>query len=100
MKNKIMFGVYVLYLVRKLKSPLVSEALVFFVLGIILVYFVSIMSVLANMFSSPSAYRYFTFAFSNTTLVVQMILVLSLITVAKAVLTFSHLSSVGRARLS
>ena len=100
MKNKIMFGVYMLYAIRKLKIPFVSEILALFVLGAVLTYFVSIPNVISNALVSPSTYHYLTFAFSNTTLMVQLKLVLGVVTATKAVLNLGHLSSVGRAPLS
>ena len=100
MKNRIMFGVYLLYFVRKLKKPFVLESSAFIVLALVLFSFVSVPHVLSNMFQSGDLSRYFISAFSNTTLMVQMILVLGLATATKAVLTLSQSSSVGRAPLS
>ena len=100
MKNKIMFGVYLMYAMRKLKGPFVAETFTFAILAIILSVFVSVPSILSNMLSSPNFYRYFLIAFSNTTLMVQLILVASIIIATKAVFTFSRSSSVGRAAVS
>ena len=80
-KKKIMFGVYLLYCLRKLKNPFVAECLVFVLLAITLVYFVSILSFFSNMFSSGHFYDYLVMAFSNTEFLVQTILVLIAITV-------------------
>ncbi len=100
MKNRIMFGVYLVYLIRKFKTPFIAESFVFAAFALLLSVFVSVPSVLSNMMSSPDFYRYIIIAFSNTTLMVQLIVVLSLIVTVKAVIDWSHLSSVGRARLS
>ncbi len=79
MKNKIMFGVYLIYLSRKLRSPFVAESFAFVIFVLLLSIFVSIPSVLSNMSNSQDFVRYFTIAFSNTNSVVQIILVLALI---------------------
>lgn len=76
LKNKILFGIYLLYCIKKLKSPLVTQALTLLVLGGILSYFVSVPSVVANMLDSQSFYRYFIISLSNTEILVQAILAL------------------------
>lgn len=76
-----MFGVYLLYSMRKLKNPFIAESFVFVVLAIILSIFVSVPSVLSNMLDSGSFYHYFIMAFSNTELLIQTILVLSGLTI-------------------
>ncbi|OHB11552.1 MAG: hypothetical protein A3H60_01580 [Candidatus Zambryskibacteria bacterium RIFCSPLOWO2_02_FULL_44_12b] len=80
MRNKIMFGVYLMYLIRKLKSPFFAESFIFAIIGMVLFYFVSVPSVLANMRASKSFYTYFMEAFVNADFLVQSILVLALIT--------------------
>lgn len=100
LKSKTLFGIYALYGVRQIKRPIFRELLACLVLSVVLVYSVSLPSILANMFHSPSFYRYLLIAFSNTNLMVQLILVLVLGIAVKAVLEASHLSSVGRVRLS
>lgn len=76
-----MFGVLVIYFVRKLKEPFISESLSFLILTAILFYFVSVPSVLSNMQISGDFYHYFIMAFSKTEFLVQTILVLGCITV-------------------
>ena len=76
MKNRIMLGVYLIYAVRKLKSPLVAESVTFAILATILSVFVSVPNVLSNMLDSGNFYRYFITAFSNTNLLVQSVLIL------------------------
>lgn len=79
-KKRIMFGIYVLYCMHKLKTPFVVESLTFILLTVILTYFVSVPNVLANMFDSNNFYHYFIMAFSSTGLVVQLALILTGIT--------------------
>lgn len=106
LKNKIMFGVYVMYALRKMRSPLVAETLVLATIAIVISAFVSVPSVIANMSNSASFYRYFMVAFSNTTVLVQMMLILAFATLVLSLRNFAnmvvqgHLSSVGRAQLS
>ena len=100
MKSRIMFGIYLMYLTRKLRSPLIPESFVSVLLSVILSVFVSVPSVISNTFESGDIYRYLVAALSHTTILVQMILVLCFATITKAALTFRHLSSVGRAPLS
>ena len=81
MKNRIMFGTYLIYSMRKLKSPFIAESFIFVILAIILSIFVSVPSVLSNTLHSGNFYHYFVIAFSNTELLVQAILVLTGLTV-------------------
>ncbi len=74
-KKRIMFGVFVLYFVRKLKEPFVSEPLIFLTLTALLSYFVSIPNILTNMRADGNFLRYFIMAFLNTNFVVQAILI-------------------------
>jgi len=76
LKNKIMFGIYFMYLLRKLKSPFVRESVALGVLSAVLLYFVSVSSVIANMFDSTNFYRYLVIAFSHTSSVVQLTIIL------------------------
>ena len=80
MKNRIMFGVYALYCIRKLQNPLIAESFLFAILGATLLYFVSIPRVLNNMSTAESSFRYFVVAFSHTDHIVQSILILVAIT--------------------
>ena len=77
MKNRIMLSVYLEFFMRKLNNPFISESLIFLTLAVILSIFVSVPSVISNMFISENYYQYFIMAFSGTDLLVQMILVLT-----------------------
>ena len=77
MKNRIMLSVYLEFFMRKLNNPFISESLIFITLAVILSIFVSVPSVISNMFISENYYQYFIMAFSGTDLLVQMILVLT-----------------------
>lgn len=81
MKKRIMFGVYTIFFVRKLKNPFITELLAFGLLVAVLFYFVSIPNVLTNMTASGNFYNYFVMAFSNTDFLVKLVLVLTAITV-------------------
>src|SRR3989344_1644434 len=87
-KNRIMFGVYFMYSMRKLQSPFVAESFVFAILAMILSIFISVPSVLSNMLDSGNFYRYFVMAFSNTELLVQTILILTVFIVLLFVRNF------------
>lgn len=76
MRNKILFGVYVIYCIRKLRSPFFAEFFAFIILAIVLTYFVSVPSVLTNMSNSGNFYQYFVIAFSNANFLIQSVLVL------------------------
>ena len=80
MKKTIMFHIYAIYLLRKLRAPFISESVMFAILTATLFLFVSVPSVLANMFKSGDLYHYFLTAFSATGFLVQAILVLTGIT--------------------
>ena len=77
MKKNIMFHIYAIYLLRKIWTPFVTEAILFITLLITLFLFVSVPSVLSNMFNSGDLYHYFINAFSSTDLMVQATLVLT-----------------------
>lgn len=76
MKNRILLGVYAIYCMRKLKSPLVVESFILAILATTLLYFVSIPSVLMNMRTSGNSYQYFLTAFSGADLLTKSALVL------------------------
>lgn len=93
MKTRIMLGIYFIYISRKLKSPVASESLLLVCLAAILSLFVSIPSFLSNISNAGSGYHYFLMAFSNTTLMVQMILIAGAVVGIKTAITLtSHLS--------
>jgi hypothetical protein len=72
-----MFGVYMLYGIRKLKNPFIGE---FFALALcmaVLSFFISLPHVISNMMSSANSvggsYDFFTTAFSKTQTTVKLI---------------------------
>ena len=75
LKRKIMNRVYILFLIRKLKSPVVFEVVIFALSSIALFYMVSIERIIAN---SPhdldGLYHFWVGAFLGTKLVVKAIL--------------------------
>lgn len=73
MKNRIMFRIYLIYIMRKFQSPFMAPALALTILTFVLFYFVSVPNVFSNMMESGSFSKYLMIAFSNTTLVVQII---------------------------
>ena len=106
MKNRIMLGVYLMYCMRKLKSPFATEIFTLAILGIALSLFVSIPSVLSNVAESSNSARYFAIAFSHTETLVQSLIILAFATMVFSLRNFGsivalrHPSSVGRAPLS
>lgn len=101
-----MFGVYLMCCTRKFKSPFVMESLVLAILALTLSIFVSIPSVVSNMISAGNFYQFLVSAFSNTEFLIRaIILAVGAVAVFSLrnfgnILRLSHLSSVGRARLS
>ncbi len=77
LKQRIMSSIYILYFVRKLKTPLVAESLIFLMLAASLFYFVSVPNFFSNMFESGNFWSYFVMAFSHTDFLVQMAIVLT-----------------------
>lgn len=88
-RNRILLGVYIIYFARKLKDPFVTESFIFAVLALVLIYTVSIPSVLSNMMGSKDFYHYFITAFSNADIAVQSALVLAGITAILFVRNFT-----------
>jgi len=78
MKNKIMFRVYIVYLLHQLRNPVFSNSIVLLALALTLPIFVSVPSVFSNMLNSGNLYNYFLMAFSKTDLAVQTIIILTL----------------------
>ena len=75
-KNRIMFGVYIIYFFRKIRSPLVVEIAPLFLGAVLLFVFVSIPSVISNMYDSGQFGSYLLMAFSHTEHIGQAMLVL------------------------
>lgn len=88
MKNRIMLRVFALYTIRRFKVPFVAELSVFTIALILLFGLVSVPSIISNMSESGSFYRYLLAAFSNTTLMVQ-----GLVLVVGSTLAFSVFTS-------
>lgn len=80
LKQKIMSSIYILYLVRKLKTPLIIQPLVFVITVSTLFYFVSVPSFFSNMFNSGNFWSYFVMAFSTTDFLVQTVLIVAFVT--------------------
>ena len=80
MKKRILFGVYVIYIVRKVKTPFIAESFAFAALIAILFSVVSVPNVWTNMSASGSFYRYFMMAFFNTKFLVQFVVVSAAVT--------------------
>lgn len=101
-----MFGIYLLYLVRRMKSPFAMEATLLAVFGLGLSLSTSVPSVIANMSESQNSVRYLVMALSSTGILVKALVFLSGTTLIYSlrnfgtILKLSHLSSVGRATLS
>lgn len=75
-----MFSVYLAYLTRKLRSPIIAEVALFLVFVPVLLLFVSVPSVWNNMVASGNFYDYLVMAFSQTDVLVKAVLILSLVT--------------------
>lgn len=73
LKTRIMLGVYVLYVVRRIRSPFVGEL---FVLGIsfaILSFLVSLPHVISNIILTRGSYVFLFDAFQKADMVVELI---------------------------
>lgn len=75
MKKKIIFGVYIIYFARKLRSPFLAESFVMLGLAVLLSYIVSIPHIVSNMKNCTNIYHYFILSFSKTALLVKLIIV-------------------------
>lgn len=75
-----MIHVYAIYLLRKLKNPFIAESALFFTFAIVLLFFVSVPSVMTNMASSGNFHQYLIMAFSTTEFLTQAILVSASVT--------------------
>ena len=75
MKKGIMFHIYAIYLLRKLKNPFIAESVLFIAFAVTLFFCVSVPSVMTNMTASGNFHRYLITAFSATDFLVQTILV-------------------------
>lgn len=80
LKSKIMLDIYAIYLMRRLRTTFMLETLILVFLALVLPLFVSVPNVLSNMLDSTDFIHYFITAFSSTTLVVQVIVILSTMT--------------------
>lgn len=80
MKTRIMFSVYLAYLTRKFKSPIIAEVVLFLIFVGLLLLFVSVPSVVSNMIASGNFYEYFLMAFSQTDILVKATLILASLT--------------------
>lgn len=98
MKKQIMFGVYVLYAVRKLsaswRKPFMAEVAIFLIIAATMSIFVSVPSVLANMSNSGNFYRYLMIAFSNTTFLVQLLFLLAISTMILSLRNFGNIVAI------
>lgn len=77
LKRKIMNRVYILYIIRKLKTPIAIEVLVFILTSFTLTYMISIQRIIT---SSPhdieGLYHFWISAFIGTKLVVKALLLI------------------------
>ncbi len=79
LKNRIMLGVYILYVIRKLKNPYVMPVLFLGLFFLPLTFLVSIPSVVSNIILTGGSYSFVSDAFSKTDMVVQALVLLSFI---------------------
>ena len=94
-KNRIMLGVYFMFLLYRLRSPFMVEIFALAVLGGALSLFVSIPSVLSNMAESPNVGSYLVTAFSNAEALVQSLIVLAFATVVFSLRNFGNMLRSG-----
>lgn len=99
MKKRIMFHIYAIYLLRKLKNPFIAESVLFITFVAALLFYVSVPSVMTNMAASGNFHRYLITAFSTTDFLVQTILVLASITILLFVRNIA-IHSISRERLT
>lgn len=91
-----MFGVYLLYLVRRLKSPFVTEAALLAAFGLALSLSISVPSVIANMSESHDPTRYLVLAFSSTGFLVKAIVLLAGATLIYSLRNFGNILNLVR----
>lgn len=79
LKNQIMFGVYTMYVVRKIKNPYVFPLLAVGGFFAFLSFLISVPSVISNLILAGGSYYFLSDAFSKADAVVQIVLCLFLI---------------------
>ncbi len=73
--KKIMRRIYLLYILRRLRSPLCSKTILLCLSSIFLSLLVSIPNIIANMPHTAQALPFIISAFVNTELIVQLVLI-------------------------
>ena len=79
LQKRIMWRVYLLYFVRKLKTPFVPELIVICGLSIALSFLVSFPSVFSNVLLTHGSYHFLTDAFLKAGMTVKLILLSTVI---------------------
>jgi uncharacterized membrane protein YwzB len=80
LKQRVMFGVYVTYIIRKLKTPLWGELFIITVFFAVLPFFVSLPHVVSNIILTRGSYNFLFDAFIKTNTVVKSMLLLVAVT--------------------
>ena len=76
LKNRIMVGVYLLYVIRKLKNPYILPFLFFGLFISTLSFLVSIPSVISNLILTGGSYSFVSDAFTKADLIVQVLVLM------------------------
>ena len=78
-RQRIMMGVYMIYLIRKLKNPFVSELFIISIFFTMLSFFVSLPHIFSNILLTKGSYNFLVDAFLKTDTTVKLILLSTVI---------------------
>ena len=70
-----MFGVYGLFIIRRLKNPFVGELFALSILFVALSFLISLPHVIANIMLTGSSYTFLIDAFTKTAITVKLIVI-------------------------
>ncbi len=79
LKGRTMFGVYLLYIIRRLRSPFVGEIFALGVFSFLLSLLVSVPHVISNIMLTRGSYAFFIDAFLKTHTTVKLLVVSALL---------------------
>gem|GEM_PF-5589637 len=97
MKKRILFGVYTIYIVRKVKKPFIAESFALAALLAVLFSVVSVPHVMANMSIAHNFFYYFVHAFMSTRFLVQLVVISMAVTTLFFLRNFTvHISRIKR----
>ncbi|MFZ2621079.1 MAG: hypothetical protein WAX85_01080 [Minisyncoccia bacterium] len=74
LKQRVMFGVYAIYIIRKLRTPLLGELFIMTAFFAVLSFFVSLPNIFSNIILTRGSYDFLVDALTKTDLLVKLML--------------------------